>query len=97
METLTLREAAQRTSRSVTTLRRYIRAGRLAARKRPGRFGPEYFVSEPALSDAGLETRSAESRGNLVRRPEALVRNATPAAVELTVPASLFQELQNFY
>ncbi len=44
METMTLREAAKRTSRSVTTLRRYIRNGRLAARKRPGRFGGfEFF------------------------------------------------------
>ncbi len=94
METMTLREAAQRTSRSVTTLRRYIRGGRLAASKRPGRFGPEYFVSGPALSDAGLETRPAASRGELARRPEAAVRGTRPAAVELTVPASLFGELQ---
>jgi len=91
METMTLREAAKRTSRSVTTLRRYIRNGRLAARKRPGRFGPEYFVSEPDLSDAGLETRPP---GDLARRPEDPGRNTSLAPVELTVPASLFQELQ---
>jgi multidrug efflux pump subunit AcrA (membrane-fusion protein) len=94
METMTLREAAKRTSRSVTTLRRYIRSGRLAARKRPGRFGPEYFVSEPALSEAGLETRPAEGRGELARRPEQVGLRATPATVEATVPVSLFQELQ---
>jgi transposase len=46
MERLSLREAAERTARSVTTLRRYIRAGRLQAQKAPGRFGPEYFVTE---------------------------------------------------
>ena len=31
MERMTLREAAQRTARSITTLRRYIRSGRLRA------------------------------------------------------------------
>ena len=94
METMTLREAARRTSRLVTTLRRYIRSGRLAARKRPGRFGPEYFVSEPALSEAGLDTRPAESRGELARRPEQVGLRAAPATFEATVPVSLFQELQ---
>jgi hypothetical protein len=91
---MTLREAAKRTSRSVTTLRRYIRNGRLAARKRPGRFGPEYLVSGPALTDAGLETRAPENRGELARRREDAGRSATPATVEPTVPAFLFQELQ---
>ncbi len=94
METMTLREAAKYTSRSVTTLRRYIRNGRLAARKRPGRFGPEYFVSEPALSDARLEAQPPKNRGELARRPEDGGRSATPATVEPTVPAFLFQELQ---
>jgi hypothetical protein len=55
MERMTLREAAERTSRSVTTLRRYIRSGRLHAEKRYGRFGPEYFISEKALVDSGLK------------------------------------------
>ncbi len=94
METMTLRQAAKRTSRSVTTLRRYIRNGRLAASKRPGRFGPEYFVSEPALSDAGLEIRPPGSLGELARRPQDVGLSATPAALEPTVPAFLFQELQ---
>jgi hypothetical protein len=94
METMTLREAAKRTSRSVTTLRRYIRNGRLAARKRAGRFGPEYFVTEPDLSNAGLETRPPGQHGDLARWREDVGRNASPATLELTVPASLFQELQ---
>ena len=51
---MTLREAAERTSRSITTLRRYIRAGRLRAEKRHGRFGPEYYVSAAELIQAGL-------------------------------------------
>jgi hypothetical protein len=47
MERMTLREAAARSSRSITTLRRYIRSGRLHAEKRYGRYGPEYYVSWP--------------------------------------------------
>lgn len=91
MGTMTLREAANRTSRSVTTLRRYIRSGRLVASKRPGRFGPEYFVSEPALSEAGLETRPVS---DLARRSPSLSPVAVPRVADLTVPVSLFQELQ---
>ncbi len=94
METMTLREAARCTSRSVTTLRRYIRSGRLVAHKRPGRFGPEYFVSEPALSEAGLDARPASSSGELARQPEQLGLSTAPAPVEATVPVFLFQELQ---
>jgi hypothetical protein len=55
MERLTLREAAQRTARSITTLRRYIRSGRLRAEKRFGRFGPEYYISPVDLAEAGFE------------------------------------------
>jgi hypothetical protein len=89
MQTMTLREAARRCARSITTLRRYIRAGRLVAEKRRGRFGPEYVVSEPALEAAGLHPTSRVSRADLVAR-----RPAVPAAAEATVPVSLFQELQ---
>ena len=95
METMTLREAARRTSRSVTTLRRYIRSGRLPAEKRQGRFGPEYFVSEPELNEAGLKTVSAERAGELIRPGTSLPVPAAPASLaELAVPATLFQELQ---
>jgi hypothetical protein len=98
---MTLREAAERTSRSITTLRRYIRSGRLHAEKRYGRFGPEYFVSDQDLTDAGLDPESRESNLALER--------ATPSRGELApredagfdgrwlreiVPLSLFQELQ---
>jgi hypothetical protein len=96
MEPMTLREAAERTSRSITTLRRYIRGGRLPAEKRPGRFGPEYFVSDADLARAGLETspRTEEPR-ELVRRGACSVADpahASPAGE--TVPLSLFHELQ---
>ena len=63
MERLTLREAAQRTARSITTLRRYIRSGRLRAEKRFGRFGPEYYLSPVDLAEAGFELDS-QSRVN---------------------------------
>lgn len=59
MERISLRVAAERTSRSVTTLRRYIRSGRLAADKLPGRFGPEYFVTVEQLETAGLDGTSS--------------------------------------
>jgi len=86
---MTLREAAERTDRSVTTLRRYIRSGRLRAEMREGRYGPEYFVSAPDLAEAGLEARSATSLA-LVPASDALLERL---ALQ-TVPAPLFQELQ---
>jgi len=100
VERMTLREAAERTSRSITTLRRYIRSGRMHAEKRYGRFGPEYFVSEQDLADAGLDSEPRE-------RGEALTP-AAPVGKELTmlqdtlqnqllreiVPLSLYQDLQ---
>lgn len=91
MVRMTLREAAERTSRSITTLRRYIRKGRLQADKRDGRFGPEYFVSEQNLHDAGLPTRPAS--GSLpVRAPGgALSRRRYDNE---SVPLPLYQDLQ---
>ncbi len=91
METLTLRAAAERSARSITTLRRYIRSGRLRAEKRPGRFGPEYFVRDADLEQAGLRPDPAP--------PERLpVPATTGAALERvfreSVPLSLYHELQ---
>lgn len=54
MERLTLRDAAERTGLSVTTLRRYIRSGKLHADKTPGRYGPEYTLSIASLEQAGV-------------------------------------------
>ncbi len=97
MQRLTLREAAERTSRSVTTLRRYIRSGRLHAEKRYGRFGPEYFVAENDLIEAGLDPDE-------VRDPRDAAQERLPARREETAPALrgngegvplvLYQELQ---
>ena len=65
VDRMTLRDAAERTGLSVTTLRRYIRSGRLTAEKAPGRFGPEYLLSHPALEQAGIALSSNGDR----RRP----------------------------
>jgi len=100
MDRMTLREAADRAGMSITTLRRYIRAGRLAAEKCDGRFGPEYSVSVEDLAAAGLDTGPLEPQRALVRRPPNGL--ATPAHQDATAPSSLhdlvpltlFQELQ---
>ena len=63
---MTLRQAAEHTGLSATTLRRYIKSGRLRARLIPGRYGPEYVVTEDDLGaarllegiDAGLDVAS---------------------------------------
>jgi hypothetical protein len=86
MERISLREAAERTCRSVTTLRRYIRSGRLRAEKKNGRYGPEYFVSEKDLVDAGLETRPLPEP--VSAPPESLER-----VLRESVPLTLYQEL----
>lgn len=100
MERLSLREAAERTSRSVTTLRRYIRSGRLPAEKLPGRFGPEYFVAASDLEAAGLSARDGAPSGTSgLPAPRTATVSALPAApldrvLRETVPLGLFQELQ---
>jgi len=99
---MTLREAAARTSRSITTLRRYIRSGRLNAEKHYGRFGPEYFVSERDLADAGLDREvpgpaSLLAPGKGVPPPsDAVAIHASHDARWLreVVPLTLYQELQ---
>jgi len=101
VERMTLREAAERTSRSITTLRRYIRSGRLHAEKRYGRFGPEYFVSGQDLADAGLDPdqsapeqaleRTAPARRDLARAEDSAFGSHWLREI---VPLSLFQELQ---
>jgi excisionase family DNA binding protein len=91
MERMTLREAAERTSRSVTTLRRYIRSGRLRAEKRGGRYGPEYFVSEKDLVDAGLETEPWV--GGLPEPVRAAPQETLERVFRESVPLTLYQEL----
>jgi hypothetical protein len=97
MERMTLREAAQHTARSITTLRRYIRSGRLHADKRFGRFGPEYYLSPQDLAEAGLSVKRP-SGGDLpvvaklgVAPPPTAV---THEQIAHSIPISLYQELQ---
>ena len=94
MESMNLREAADRTCRSITTLRRYIRAGRLRAELRDGRYGPEWFVTEDDLACAGLEPDDAPPLDR--RGPPAVVPASVPAPAAPAdgVPIALFRELQ---
>jgi hypothetical protein len=101
MERMTLREAAERSSRSITTLRRYIRSGRLHAEKRSGRYGPEYYVSEQDLREAGLEPKEARRSTALASRSSAGTETALSTAqatagrpFDDSVPLSLYQDLQ---
>jgi hypothetical protein len=108
MERINLRVAAQRTGRSVTTLRRYIRSGRLQADKLPGRFGPEYFVTAEQLETAGLEGtargaltldgKNPEVAGSAIARRSASPHSLVPAPMDGvprdSVPIFLFQDLQ---
>lgn len=97
---MNLRQAARQTSRSITTLRRYIRSGRLKAEKKPGRFGPEYFVSEQGLAEAGLQSTPLDRPGTLVRGgPKGLEftsvdRRSAESWFKDSVPLALYQELQ---
>jgi len=101
MEPMTLREAALRSSRSITTLRRYIRSGRLRAEKRHGRFGPEYFVTVRDLTDAGLDPDNG-SRTTAIAPGRTAPEDAGPLAAVPgreratleTVPLSLYLDLQ---
>ena len=100
MDSMTLREAAERAGVSVTTLRRYIRTGRLPAVKKGGRFGPEYTVSAESLEAAGLEIAARDVPRALARRPATgpvaspRDENGTPALLREMVPLGLFVELQ---
>lgn len=86
MERLTLREAAQRTARSITTLRRYIRSGRLRAEKRFGRFGPEYYLDPADLIEAGFEL-DAQAQAGRQRHTLADLSVGSPARPTAPVPA----------
>lgn len=90
---MNLREAAERTLRSITTLRRYIRSGRLRAEKIRGRYGPEYFVTTKDLGDAGLAVEPGEE-DNPSRALEKVQPSLPAPSTPETVPLSLYLELQ---
>jgi hypothetical protein len=79
LDKLTLREASDRTGLSITTLRRYIRSGRLKAEKSPGRYGPEYFVSLADIQGAAIRIAAAGPRAEDEPVPESPSRSPVPA------------------
>lgn len=95
MPFVTIREAAHLVGRTSATIRRYIRAGRLPARKDPGKFGEEYHISREDLLALGLTASPAGPSTT------AMVPVAAPAPLmnpmslhgEPLVPASVFNEL----
>ena len=103
---LTLRQAAERTGMSATTLRRYIKGGRLRARLVPGRYGPEYGVELEELRHAGLWDGSSAPPSPLPARRAADPATAVagsglvvpvppspPAVTSEGVPLTIFREL----
>ena len=98
---MTLRQAAERTGLSATTLRRYIKAGKLKARLIPGRYGPEYVVDEEALEEARLDgqtnipPRSSQSDAEEKPAHSPARREAAPpgGGTADSVPGLLYREL----
>jgi DNA repair exonuclease SbcCD ATPase subunit len=98
---MTLRQAAERTGLSATTLRRYIKAGKLKARLIPGRYGPEYVVDEEALEEARLDgqtnipPRSSQPDAEEKPAQSPVRREAPPPAGGSadSVPGLLYREL----
>lgn len=95
---MTLRQAAEKTGLSATTLRRYIKAGRLRARLIPGRYGPEYVVDDDGLLGAGLSNESPQemSGGAGIARRTGASGNGSflpPPMGQDAVPGLLYREL----
>lgn len=96
---MTLRQAAEKTGLSATTLRRYIKSGRVKARLVPGRYGPEYAVGDEDLCGAGLLDPESESQppATVLRRPVVdPIQLSAPPPASLSadiVPGMLYREL----
>ena len=91
-EMMTLRQAADRTGLSATTLRRYIKSGRLKARLVPGRYGPEYVVDDKSLEAAGIAPRNDD--GEAPRPPAmAVARHDGTGFSGDVVPGLMYREL----
>jgi DNA repair exonuclease SbcCD ATPase subunit len=98
---MTLRQAAERTGLSATTLRRYIKAGKLKARLIPGRYGPEYVVDDEALEEARLDGQTNIPPRDTPPQQDS-ARSSPPARREVgppettagdVVPGLLYREL----
>ncbi|MBP7149808.1 MAG: hypothetical protein KBD01_19960 [Acidobacteria bacterium] len=102
---MTLKQAAGRTGLSATTLRRYIKSGRLKARLVPGRYGPEYVVGDEELAALGFADAAPDEQpagappalpvpaqhAVVPAPPVAAAPPAVPAAD--AVPSLLYREL----
>jgi len=92
MEQYTIKEVADITGISSTTIRRYIKSGKITASLQKGRYGPEYKISRESISAAGLEKSSLvpvkKNGNNNGRSAEDL-----SALLKDFVPTALFQEL----
>jgi excisionase family DNA binding protein len=95
MPFMTIREAAHLVGRTPATIRRYIRAGRLPARKDPGKFGEEYHIGREDLLALGLTASPAEPSTTAMVPVAAPVPLMNPISSngEPLVPASVFNEL----
>ncbi len=92
METVTIKEAAKISGISATTIRRYIKAGRLNAVLSRGRYGQEYRISLDDLKACGLKVDPS--------LPSETIKNDNGNSLEKIsyylqdiVPLSLYQEL----
>lgn len=56
---MTIKEAAVKLERTETTIRAWIKAGKLEAHKEQGLYGPEYVISIEAVEKAKLLGRTA--------------------------------------
>ncbi len=92
MENYTIKEAAEISGISTTTIRRYIKSGKINASLEKGRYGPEYRISKESLSAIGIEQNNAlpmrRNGNNNARSPEEL-----SMLLRDLVPLGLYQEL----
>jgi excisionase family DNA binding protein len=90
MTDLTIREASQQIRRTPATIRRYIRSGRLKARKEVGKFGEEYRIRREDLTALGFAAAGPEERPSESLVPVPVTPPETAAS---SVPISLYNEL----
>jgi len=90
MTDLTIREASQQIRRTPATIRRYIRSGRLHARKQVGKFGEEYRIRRDDLIALGFAPADPGERPSTALVPAAAASSVHAA---LSVPISLYNEL----
>jgi hypothetical protein len=90
MTHLTIREASQLIGRTPATVRRYIRSGRLPARKEVGKFGEEYKILRDDLLALGLSPSSSDLPARVEENTDIAPRAAMP---QDCVSIALYNEL----